>query len=792
MPGVSDKSDFIRTIVREDLESGRVNGVVTRFPPEPNGYLHIGHAKAICLDFGVAQEFGGRCHLRFDDTNPETEDPRYVEAIKQDVRWLGFDWGEHEYYASDYFEQLYEWAVQLIRKGKAYVDDLSEEEIRAYRGTITEPGRESPYRDRPVQENLELFERMRAGEFPDGARVLRAKIDMAHPNMKMRDPLMYRIRHARHYRRGDAWCIYPFYDWAHGQSDAIEGITHSLCTLEFESNRELYDWYLEQLDLPEGVRPRQYEFARLNLDYTVTSKRKLLRLVQEGHVAGWDDPRMPTLAGMRRRGVTAEAIRRFCDLVGVAKAESRVDISMLEYAVRDDLNARAPRFLCVLQPLRVVLTNWPEGRVEEFEAPHWPHDIPKEGSRTLPFGRELFIERDDFMEDPPKGFYRLAPGREVRLRYAYVIRCEQVVRDAAGEIVELRCSYDPATRGGATPDGRRVKGTIHWVSAAHAKKVRVRLYDRLFRVPEPGARTGNYLDDLNPDSLVELAECRAEPALAKLPAGVHVQFERLGYFFTDPEESAPGAPVFNRVVTLRDSWARLQQRAAAGAGAGAAAGADTLSARDGEAAPTARAAAAAARRGKRKSAAQARAEARAADPELASRYERYREEFGLDEQTADLLTGDRRVAELFEAAVAASSEPAAVAAFCVRELPRLAREGDLAALPFDGGALGRLVAMQERGEITPVVAREIFALLCEQGGDPEAIAARRGLLGTVSEARLAALLDELIATHADKFEQLRGGRTGLAGFFVGQVMQRTSGRADPQAVQQLLHERLRR
>ncbi|GIV76830.1 MAG: glutamine--tRNA ligase [Litorilinea sp.] len=551
--------DFIRAIVEEDLRRGTYGGrVVTRFPPEPNGYLHIGHAKSICLNFGIAQEYGGVCHLRFDDTNPETEDMKYVEAIQRDVRWLGFDWGDKLFFASDYFEQLYDFAVQLIRAGKAYVDDLSEEEIREYRGTVNEPGRPSPYRDRSVEENLDLFARMRAGEFPDGARVLRAKIDMAHPNMKMRDPIMYRIRHARHYRRGNEWCIYPLYDWAHGQSDAIEGVTHSICTLEFENNRELYDWFLDNLGI--SPRPRQYEFARLNLDYTVMSKRKLLQLVEEGHVAGWDDPRMPTLAGMRRRGVTPEAIRTFCDRIGVARTNSRVDISLLEHCIRDDLNYRAPRVMCVLRPLKVVILNYPEDQVEELEASYWPHDVPKEGSRPVPFCRELYIEQDDFMEDPPKGFYRLAPGREVRLRYAYIIKCVDVVKDPeTGQVVELHCTYDPDTRGGSTPDGRRVRGTIHWVSARHALPAEVRLYDRLFTVPNPDdAEEGKtFKDYLNPNSLRVLHGCRIEPSVANDPPDTRYQFERQGYFIADSVDSRPGALVFNRIVELRDTWARV-------------------------------------------------------------------------------------------------------------------------------------------------------------------------------------------------------------------------------------------
>ncbi len=551
-------SNFIKEIIRRDIEEGRYGGkVVTRFPPEPNGYLHIGHAKSICLNFGLAREFGGVCHLRMDDTNPETESMEYVRAIQEDVCWLGFDWGDRMFYASDYFEQLYEWAEELIRQGKAYVDDLSAEEIRQYRGTLTEPGRESPYRSRPVEENLDLFRRMRAGEFPDGSKVLRAKIDMASGNLNLRDPVMYRIKRARHYRTGDAWCIYPTYDWAHGQSDSIEGITHSICTLEFEDHRPLYDWFLDQL----GVHhPRQIEFARLKLSYTVLSKRKLTELVEGGYVRGWDDPRMPTIAGLRRRGYTPESIRDFCARIGVAKKESTVDVALLEHCLREDLNRRAERRMAVLRPLRVVIENFPEDRVEELEAVNNPED-PSAGTRRVPFSRVLYIERDDFMEDPPRKFYRLAPGREVRLRYAYFVRCVDVVKDERGEVVELRCTYDPATRGGDAPDGRKVRATIHWVSAAHAVEAEVRLYDRLFTHPDPDGVKDDFKNHLNPRSLEVLTGCRLEPSLAGARPGERYQFERLGYFCADPD-TRPGRPVFNRAVTLRDTWARIQKRGA--------------------------------------------------------------------------------------------------------------------------------------------------------------------------------------------------------------------------------------
>ena len=547
-------TDFIREIINEDLRSGRFDHVHTRFPPEPNGYLHIGHAKAICIDFGIAADYGGLCNLRFDDTNPVKEDVEYVEAIQEDIRWLGYDWGDRLFYASDYFEQLYDLAVQLIKKGKAYVCDLSPEEIRAYRGTLTEPGRESPYRNRTVEENLDLFRRMREGEFPEGSRTLRAKIDMASPNIVLRDPVMYRILKAPHHRTGTKWCIYPTYDWAHGQCDALEGITHSLCSLEYEIHRPLYDWFLDQLGIHH---PRQIEFARLNLSHTALSKRKLRRMVEEGIVSGWDDPRMPTLRGLRRRGYTPEAIHDFIRQIGVAKTDSVVDIALLEHCIREDLNKRAPRVMAVLRPLKVVLDNYPEGLVEELPAINNPED-PSMGTRPVPFSRVLYIERDDFRQDPPKGYFRLAPGREVRLRYAYFIRCERVVKDERGEIVELHCTYDPATRGGDAPDGRKVKATLHWVSAAHAIEAEVRLYDRLFADPNPDQEGRDFTEFLNPRSLEVLTGCKLEPSLATAKPGDRFQFERLGYFCVDPD-SAPGAPVFNRTIGLRDTWAKIEQ-----------------------------------------------------------------------------------------------------------------------------------------------------------------------------------------------------------------------------------------
>jgi len=550
-------SDFIRDIVRDDLETGKWDGrVQTRFPPEPNGYLHIGHAKSICLNFGVAEEFGGLCNLRFDDTNPLKESVEFVEAIKRNIRWLGFDWDDREYYASDYFGQLYQYALQLIKLGKAYVCDLTQEEMRDQRGTLTEPGTESPYRNRSVEENLDLFQRMHAGEFEEGSRTLRAKIDMASPNFLMRDPVMYRILHAEHHRTGDEWCIYPMYDYTHGLSDSIEGITHSLCTLEFENNRELYDWYLDALGV---YHPQQIEFARLNLTYTVMSKRFLRQLVEQGEVSGWDDPRMPTLSGMRRRGYPPQAIRAFCDAVGVAKTNSMIEVDLLEHHIRQYLNATAPRVMAVLRPLRLVIDDYPEGKVEQLEAENNPED-PDAGSRMVPFSRVLYVERDDFAEEPPKKWFRLAPGREVRLKHAYYVTCQRVVKDEkTGEVVELHCTHDPASHGGWAPDGRRVKGTLHWVSAEHALPAEVRLYDRLFTVPDPLDQEDDLINYLNHDSLETLGGCRVEPSLADAAPGSRYQFLRDGYFCVDPD-SRPGALVFNRTVSLRDTWAKIQQK----------------------------------------------------------------------------------------------------------------------------------------------------------------------------------------------------------------------------------------
>jgi glutaminyl-tRNA synthetase len=763
------RQDFIRAMVAEDLRTGRYDGIVTRFPPEPNGYLHIGHAKSIVLNFGIAAETGGRCHLRFDDTNPETEDVRYVESIMDTVRWLGYDWGEHLYFASDYFDEMYSFAEHLIREGKAYVDSQSEEEIRENRGSVTEPGRASRFRDRPVEESLDLFGRMRAGEFPNGAHVLRARIDMASPNMLLRDPILYRIRHAHHYRTGDRWCVYPLYDYAHPIEDALECVTHSLCTLEFENNRPFYDWVVE--NLPLRCRPYQTEFARLNLDFTVMSKRKLLELVRAGHVSGWDDPRMPTIAGLRRRGVTPEAVRAFCEMIGVTKAENRVDIGKLEYAIRDDLNHRAPRVLCVLRPLRVVLTNYPDGAVEELDAPYWPHDVPNEGSRPLPFSRELFIERDDFMEDPPKGFFRLSPGAEVRLRYGYVIRCDEVVRDGAGEVVELRCTYDPETRGGRTPDGRVVKGTIHWVSAEHSLPCEVRLYDRLFRVPDPEAGEEDFKAELNPDSLVVLADARVEPSVRGDEPGSRYQFERLGYFCSDPEDSRPDSLVFNRTVTLRDAWAKRARPDAGAAPAEPRAGRRQAPRAEREPRP-------------------ARAAPPERDPGLEERRRHYVAALGVAEEEAEILTREEAHAVLFEAVVGAGASPRGAANWVIHELPREIGGRTLENLPFSGADLGGLVGLVEDGTLSSSAAREVLAEMVETGEHPRQVVERRGLRQISDPGALAPVVEEVLAANAGKAQAYRGGKVGLLGFFVGQVMARTGGKANPELAKTLIRERL--
>lgn len=751
----STPSNFIRQIIEEDLRSGRHQQVVTRFPPEPNGYLHIGHAKAICIAFGMPLAYGGRCHLRMDDTNPEKENEEYVLGIQRDIRWLGFDWGENLYHASDYFDQLFEWAKLLIRGGLAYVDEQTEEQIRAGRGTVETPGVPSPWRERPIEESLSLLDRMASGAFPDSAMVLRAKIDMGHPNMKMRDPLLYRIRNTPHQRTGDRWHVYPLYDWAHGQSDALEGITHSLCSLEFDVNRELYDWFVAHLPVPHV--PHQYEFARLNLAYTMMSKRNLLSLVQENRVAGWDDPRMPTLAGMRRRGVTPEAIRRFVEGVGVAKANSVVDPVQLDNAIRDDLNERAPRVMAVLDPLPLVLEGWAEDRVESLDAPYWPHDVPKTGSRAVPLGRDLLIERDDFEAIPPPGFKRLAPGRSVRLRYGPVVTCTGYDLDPDGRILRLRCTVVPGSIG-ANPEGVKISATLHWVSERQSVPIEVRLYDRLFSAVEPG-KDRDFREDLNPHSLTVIT-ARAEPSLAAAEAGQHYQLERLGYFYVEPEGSAPGRPVLNRVVALKDTWAKVKASF--------------------EDAPTEL---------------MKKPTQRAAAPVARPLGEAGRALVGagLSEDEARVLEGDPSLRAWYDGALAVSPTPSpkAVAGWVVTELPRIGKEhGGLGALPFGADALGRLVGLVDRGEITGAVGKQVLQVLATSGGDPQAIVTERGWTSLTDPDAVRTVVADVLATNPDRVAQYRGGKAGLLGFFVGQVMQRTGGRADPQVVREVLEKQL--
>ena len=762
-------SNFLTDIVEGDLAQGKNGGrVVTRFPPEPNGFLHIGHAKSILLNFGLAARFGGRTHLRFDDTNPTTEDTSYVDAIEADVRWLGCEWA-HLYYASDFFDRMYACAERLVREGHAYVDTQPQEAIREQRGAFDRPGVNSPFRDRPADESLDRLRRMRAGELPDGAAVLRARIDMAHPNVLMRDPLLYRIRHAHHHRTGDRWCIYPMYDFAHPLEDAFEGVTHSICTLEFESNRELYDWVLDHLG-PWEPRPRQYEFARLALGYTVMSKRKLLQIVNEKRVSGWDDPRMPTLAGLRRRGVTPEALRDFAELIGVAKNNSVVDIGKLEFAIRNDLEERAPRAMAVLSPLRLELTTWPAERVDELEIPWWPGE-PGRGVRRVPFGRELLIEREDFTEDPPADWRRLAPGREVRLAGAYVVRCDEVVRGPSGEVVAIRCSHDAGSLGEGAP--RRGLGTVHWLHAARSRPAPVRLYDRLFRVEQPDAER-DFLAALNPESLTVAEGARVEPALVEAAPGSRWQFLRQGYFFVDPVDSKPGSPAFNRTITLKDTWAARNARAP-----------EARKAKPRREEPPAAGGPGPARRSR----ADARAEQRASTPALAERFERYRE-LKLSEEDADLLTGDAATASYFEAALAEHGQAASVARWLLNDLVGLAAGRALPTLPLDGRRFGLFVALVDGGRLAPAAAKALLADLVQKGGDPAARMKELGLEKIEDRTAVVAAVGRVLEARAPEVARYRAGEKKLLGFLLGVAMKETQGSADPALVRAVLQEQL--
>lgn len=768
-------TNFIREIINDDLRAGRHGKrVVTRFPPEPNGYPHLGHAKSICLNFGIAEDYADvadtRCHLRFDDTNPETESEEYVNAIKEAVQWLGYDWGEHCYHAADYFEQFYDFAVQLVKQGDAYVDSQTEEEIRENRGTVNASGTPSPYRDRSVEENLDLLQRMRNGEFDDGDHVLRAKIDMASPHMIMRDPLLLRIKHAHHYRRGDDWCLYPMYDFAHPLEDAIEDITHSLCTLEFDNNRRVYDWLLERC-LPEEEhesRPHQYEFSRLNVGYTVMSKRKLLQLVERGDVAGWDDPRLPTLAGLRRRGVPPAAIRAFCDDVGVTRTESRVQISRFEHAIRDTLNTTAPRVMAVVDPLKVVLTNYSADDTEWMDLPSWPHDIDNEGSRRVPFSRTLYIERDDFREDPPEDFYRLSPGKAVRLRNSYVITCERVVRDDDGTIKELHCTYDPATKGNVDPvDSPTPQGVIHWVDAQAGLSFEARLYDRLFTVPAPDGGDEDFKTHLNPDSL-QVHEGIVEPSILDNPDDQRYQFERVGYFWQDPEASSREALVFNQIVPLRDRWAD---------------DGDTV---DLEAERKAKEEAK--RKQRERSIAAQRDPAEQLSEAERAVYEQYHRELGLTRDGAALLAGDEPLRAFFQEALDHYNAPQAVANWIVNELQAARKDQSLIDLPFDAAQFADLVRLVDTEVITNRAARDIFGHMMAEGGDPAAIVEEEGLQQIDDAGALRKAAQQVVADNPDEAARFRDGEQQLMGFFMGQIMRATNGSADPQEAQAALRE----
>ena len=753
----SVRPNFITKLIDGEIAAGLHSEIVTRFPPDPNGFLHIGHAMAVCLNFGVARDYGGYVNLRFDDTNPTTADPVCVEAIQEDIRWLGYSW-KNVLFASDYFDELYAMAVRLIEVGKAYVDSLSEEEIREYRGTVTEPGRESPYRSRSAAESLELFDRMRRGEFAEGAHVLRAKIDMASPNMIMRDPILYRILHEPHYRTGDRWHVYPMYDFAHPLSDAIEGVTHSLCSLEFENNREIYDWLVDELFEPP--RPHQYEFARLNFEHAVMSKRLLTPLAKSGLVEGWDDPRMPTLAALRRRGVTPAAIREFVDRLGVTKTNSVADLGLLEYTIRDDLNRHAPRVLAVTRPLRAVLSNYPGGKVERLAAPYWPPDVPNRGSRELPFARELYLERDDFSEDPPPGWRRLSPGAEVRLRHAYLIRCDEVVRDEEGELLELRCSYDPDSLG-VNPPGRRIAGAIHWLAAPSALPAEFRLYDRLFRVPSPDPPLGG---DASRESLT-VCHGFVEPSVAHDSAETRYQFERLDYFWRDPKSSAPVGLVFNRIITLRSSW-----------NAGGEVRRDD---------PT------------KSGGAQASPPGEAPDPvaaltaEQRASFERY-SALELSRNEAALLAGNSDLANFFEEALAHQGSPASLANWVVNELLRVAKVIPLSELPFGPAEFARLVALVDDNALSSRAAKEVLKGMLAGEGDPDAIVAARGFTQVSDASALESVITRVLEANPEKVEVFRQGKTGLLGFFMGQVMRETGGKANPQLTRGILEAKLRR
>ncbi len=750
---MSKSKDFLRRIVEEDLKSGKYSEVVTRFPPEPNGFPHIGHAKSISINFGIAKDYNGRCNLRMDDTNPTTEDTKYVQALQDAVEWLGFKWDGNVRYTSDYFDRLYGYAQELIKMGKAYVDSLDEETMREYRGTVTSPGKRSEYANRSVEENLDLLERMKNGEFEEGAHVLRAKIDMASPNMKMRDPLLYRIRHAHHYRAGDKWAIYPMYDFAHCLSDYIEGITHSFCTLEFENNRDIYDWVIDTLGL-EPPRPYQYEFARLNINYTVMSKRKLLELVEKKVVNGWDDPRMPTIAGYRRRGYTPESILTFCEQIGIAKANSVVDVSQLEFCIRDDLNPKVPRVMCVMEPLKVTITNY-EGS-ESIEASYYPHDVPKEGSRKLPFGKEIYINREDFSENPPKGYYRLTPEQPVRLKYAYIITCKEVIKDEHGNIVEIKAEYAPNSKSGEDTSGIKVKSAIQWVEAKSAKKVEVRLYDRLFKVEAPQG-----LDDINPDSLKVIKDALIEPSVIEEKTDERYQFEREGYFYADPVDYTDEAPVFNKIVSLKDSWAKKKAKAP----------------QEPKAKP-------------QPQNLQVEGEVTPMNEEEKARFEHYTKTLKLNTTVAEMIARDEALATFFKEALTLHNSPVTLANLVANDVSRELKSKAIEALKFTPEQITQLVKMIDEETISTKIAKEVFEAMNQEGVDPVAYVEAKGLKQISDPAEILPIINEVIANNPENVQKYKEGNNKLFGFFVGQVLKATGGKANPKVVNQLVKEQL--
>lgn len=749
---MSVSKDFLRTIVDQDLKSGKYKEVITRFPPEPNGFPHIGHAKSICINFGIARDYNGHCNLRMDDTNPTKEDTKYVEALKDAVEWLGFDYGDNVYFTSDYFPKIYDYAVTLIKMGKAYVDSLNEEEIREFRGTVKETGKRSKYAQRTIEENLDLFERMKNGEFKDGEHVLRARIDISAANMKMRDPLLYRIRHAHHFRSGDEWCIYPMYDFAHCLSDYIEGVTHSICTLEFENNRDIYNWVLDALEL-EPPRPYQHEFARLGINYTVMSKRKLLELVQGGQVSGWDDPRLPTIAGYKRRGYTADSILNFCDQIGIAKANSMVDVAQLEFCIRDDLNKKVPRVMCVLDPLKITIENY-DG-YEEIDASYYPHDVPKEGSRKLPFSREIYIERSDFMENPPQDYYRLTREQPVRLKHGFIIACKEVVKDANGNICEIKAEYYPDSKSGSDTSGIKVKSAIQWVSASHAKKAEIRLYERLFSVEAPEGS-----EDLNPDSLQIIKNAFVEPAVITEKPDERFQFERQGYFYADPVDYTDEFPVFNKIVGLKDSWAKKTESTESASKPVA-----KIVLVEGEVAPMSE-----------------------AEGQL---FSKYTGELGLNNEISNILARDAQLSGFYEDALLVMNSPINLANIVANEVARELKEKSLTDLKFSAAQIAQLVAMIDEGTISNKISKQVFEEMAKSGENPTQIVEDKGLVQISDPEKLQPIIDEIIAKNPDNVAKFKAGNTNLFGFFVGLVLKSTGGKANPKVVNSLVTQKLK-